>query len=76
MAQTPAAVQAVLGASAMNATIVWANESQGALSSGVAEQQWYVRGNADAPGRDRAVTTTASNSAAAQAAAILVALRA
>lgn len=71
MAQTSAAVQAVLGTNSMNAQIVQSFEpSQGTL------QQWYVIGNADAPGRARLVTTTASDSAATQAAAILTALRA
>lgn len=71
MAQTAAAVQAQLGTNAMNAQIVQSFEpSQGTL------QQWYVIGNADAPGRARLVTTTAADSAATQAAAILTALRA
>lgn len=71
MAQTSAAVQAVLGTSAMNAQIVQSFEpSQGTL------QQWYVVGNVDAPGRSRLVTTTAADSAATQGAAILTALRA
>ncbi len=71
MAQTSAAVQAVLGTNAMNAKILMAFEpSQGTL------QQWYVAGNADAPGRVRLVTTTAADSAATQGAAILTALRA
>lgn len=76
MAVTPAAVQAVLGTNPMNAQIVWANESQSSLSSSTTEQQWYVVGNVDAPGRARVVTTTSANTAAQQAAAILVALRA
>ena len=71
MAQTAAAVQAQLGTNPMNAKIVAAYEpSQGTL------QQWYVVGNVDAPGRARLVTTTASDSAATQAAAILTELRA
>lgn len=69
MAQTPAAVQAVLGLNPMNATIVRAVEVDATL------QDWYVIGNADAPGRNRWVTTTASDTAATQAAAILTALR-
>ena len=70
MAQTSAAVQAVLGTNSMNAKIVYSFEaSQGTL------QQWYVIGNVDAPGRSRLVTTTASDDAATQAAAILTALR-
>lgn len=71
MAQTSAAVQAVLGTNPMNARIMRSFEpSQGTL------QQWYVIGNVDAPGRSRLVTTTAADSAATQAAAILTALRA
>ena len=71
MAQTSAAVQSSLGTNPMNAQIVRAYEpSQWTL------QQWYVIGNQDAPGRNRLVTTTASDSAATQAAAILTALRA
>ena len=71
MAQTSAAVQAVLGTNPLNAQIVRSFEpSQGTL------QQWYVIGNVDAPGRARLVTTTASDSAATQGAAILTALRA
>lgn len=69
MAQTPAAVQAVLGLNPMNATIVRAVEVDATL------QDWYVVGNADAPGRNRWVTTTASDTAAVQGAAILTALR-
>lgn len=70
MAQTPAAVQAVLGTSAMNAQIVRATEVVGATL-----QEWYVLGMADAPGRARWITTTAADSAATQAAAILTGLR-
>lgn len=71
MAQTPAAVQAVLGANPMNATILVADEGGGG-----AEQRWYVAGNVDAPGRTRWAVTTASQTAAQQAAAILVSLKA
>lgn len=71
MAQTSAAVQAVLGTNPMNAQI------QVAFMPWIGtEQQWYVVGNVDAPGRARLVTTTAADSAATQAAAILTALRA
>ena len=70
MAQTPAAVQAALGTNPMSAVIVRAVEVDATL------QDWYVIGNADAPGRSRWVTTTASDTAATQAAAILTALRA
>ena len=77
MAITPAACQAALGLSPMNAWIVRANESQSTIGPNavLTEQQWYVEGNVDAPGRARWVTTTASDNAATQAAAILVALR-
>lgn len=71
MAQTPAAVQAQLGTNPMNAQIVRADEVVGATLQG-----WYVVGNVDAPGRARWCTTTAADSAATQAAAILTALRA
>ena len=70
MAQTSAAVQTVLGNLPTNATILVSYEpSQGTL------QQWLVAGNVDVPGRTRLVTTTAADTAATQAAAILTALR-
>lgn len=71
MAQTPDAVQAVLGLNPMNAQIV-----QSFMPDQGTEQQWYVVGNVDAPGRARWISTTASDDAATQAAAILTALRA
>ena len=71
MAQTPAAVQAVLGTNSMNAQIIRADEVDGISTT----QGWYVIGNSDAPGRSRRVTTTASDSAATQAASILAQLR-
>jgi hypothetical protein len=71
MAQTPAAVQAVLGTNPMNAQILRATEVVGATL-----QEWYVIGNVDAPGRARWITTTAADDAATQAAAILTGLRA
>lgn len=71
MAITSAQLQAELGTNPMNAQVDIAFEpSQGTL------QQWYVIGNCDAPGRARLVTTTASDNAATQAAAVLAALRA
>lgn len=73
MAQTPAAVQAQLGTNPMNAQILRANEVQG---SDATKQEWYVLGLVNAPGRCRWVSTTAADSAATQAAAILTALRA
>jgi hypothetical protein len=72
MAQTPAAVQAVLGLNVMNATIVRAQEFDAIDTT---HQQWFVIGNADAPGRERWCTTLASDTAANQAASILVTLR-
>ena len=71
MAITSAALQAALGTNPMNAQVVIAFEpSVGTL------QQWYVIGNADAPGRARLLQTTAADNAATQAAAVLTALRA
>jgi len=71
MAVTAAAVQAVLGTNAMNSQILMSFEpSQGTL------QQWLVRGGVNHAGRTRMVTTTASDDAATQAAAILTALAA
>lgn len=72
MAQTPAAVQAQLNAATngMNAQILIADEGGGGT-----EQRWYVMALADAPGRTRWCVTTAANTAAQQATAILAALR-
>ena len=72
MAQTAAAVQAVLGTNATNARIISNTE---ALSDNT-KQEWYVVGNADVSGRERWVVTTASDDAATQSAAILAGLRA
>lgn len=69
MAITPAACQAELGTNPMNAIIVRADELVGSTLQG-----WYVIGNAAAPGRARWITTTRSDDAATQAAAILTAL--
>ena len=70
MAITAAALQAALGLNPNNAQVVQAAEpSQGT------QQQWYVVGNQDAVGRSRWVSTTASDNAATQAAAVLTALR-
>lgn len=71
MAITSAALQAALGTNPMNAQVVRAFEP-----SVSTEQQWYVIGNVDAPGRARMVNTTAADDAATQAAAVLAALRA
>ena len=88
MTQTAAAVQAVLGTNPNNAQILQSRElvtttSLAVLNStnsiGIEDgtsQYWYVQGNGDAPGRARWCTTTASDSAATQAASILTSLRA
>lgn len=73
MSQTPAAVQAQLGANPMNATILIADES---LLADATKQEWFVEGNVDAPGRARWCVTNSSDSAATQAASILTQLRA
>lgn len=73
MAQTQAAVQAVLGTNAMNAQIVRGSTVQGTDDT---KQEWYVVGNVDAIGRARWISTTAADDAATQGAAILTALRA
>ena len=73
MAITPEACQAVLGSNPMNAQILRADETQG---SDATKQEWYVAGNADAPGRVRWCVTTAADDAATQAASILTQLRA
>lgn len=71
MAITAAALQAELGTNGMSPRVIRAFEpSQGSL------QQWLVMGGVDAAGRTRLVTTTASDNAATQAAAVLTALRA
>lgn len=71
MAITAAALQAELGTNPNNAQVV---QHQMPLISAI--QIWYVVGNQDAVGKARWVTTTASDDAATQAAAVLVALRA
>ena len=73
MAITPAACQAALGTNPMSATIIRADETQGAETT---TQEWYVLGNVDAPGRNRWCVTTAADDAATQAASILTQLRA
>lgn len=70
MAITSAQMQAELGTNAMNAQVLRHEGVIGTL------QRWYVAGNATVPGRTRWVTTTASDDAATQAAAVLTALRA
>jgi hypothetical protein len=71
MAITSAALQTALGTNPTNAQVLEAFEP-----SVSTEQQWYVIGNVDAPGRARLITTTAADNAATQAAAVLAALRA
>ena len=71
MAITSAQLQTELGTNPMNARVLQAFEPRQST-----EQQWYVSGNVDAPGRVRLVVTTAADNAATQAAAVLVALRA
>ena len=73
MAQSPAAVQAVLGSSPMNATIIRAQEADPVDTT---HQQWYAIGMADAPGKQRWCTTNSGDSAATQGASILTQLRA
>ena len=71
MAITSAQLQAALGTNPMNAQVLESVEP-----SVSTQQQWYVIGNVDAPGRARLITTTAADNAATQAAAVLTALRA
>jgi len=68
---TPAAVQAALGSTPMNATITHARQTDVSSTAGC----YYVIGNCDAPGRARWCDVTNTDSAATQAAAILVKLR-
>lgn len=70
MAITGAELQAELGALETDAKVT---QEFGVTGT---EQNWYVVGNLDAPGRDRLVTTTAADNAATQAAAVLTALNA
>lgn len=70
MAITAAALQAELGTN-LNAAQV----RQHYMPNAGTIQVWYVQGNQDARGRCRWVSTTASDSAATQAAAVLTALR-
>ena len=70
MAITGAQLQAALGATENDAKVT---QEFGVTGT---EQNWYVVGNLDAPGRDRLVTTTAADDAATQAAAVITALTA
>jgi hypothetical protein len=71
MAITPAACQTQLGTNQGDPQIMRADELVGSTLQG-----WLVQGGAYAPGRTVACTTTRSDSAATQAAAIKTALRA
>lgn len=68
---TGAALQAALGTNAMAPRVLAELPPYGATT-----QYWSVMGGPQVAGRVRRVTTTASDSAAAQAAAVLTALRA
>ncbi len=70
MAITGAALQAALGITPQDAKVTQEFGVAGTL------QNWYVEGNMDAPGRAKLISTTASDNAATQAAAVLTALRA
>jgi hypothetical protein len=72
---TAAATQAVLGTGGMSAMIIF-EETQTSSGGTILTKGYYCEGNVDAPGRARWVTITVSDSAAVQAAAILVGLRA
>ena len=69
--QTAATIQAELGTKAMSPRIMQELPPYGATT-----QYWSVVGGPQTGGRVRNVTTTASDNAATQAAAILTALRA
>jgi hypothetical protein len=71
MAITPAACQTALGDTIGAPKILIAQEVVGATLQG-----WYVEGRLTVPGRTRWVTTTRSDDASTQAAAILAGLRA
>ena len=68
MAITAAAMQAALGTNPNDARVIHH------IMPDTTSQMWYLVGNLDAVGRARWVTTTASDNAATQAAAALVAL--
>jgi len=68
---TGAALQTALGTNGMNAVVQAELPPYGATI-----QYWAVRSGVNAAGRVRNVTTTASDNAATQAAAVLTALRA
>lgn len=70
MAITGAALQAALGTKETNARVLKEFGVVGTF------QEWYVEGRVDVPGKARLIRTTASDNAAAQAVAVLNALRA
>lgn len=70
MAITGAELQTALGATQADAKVT---QEFGVTGT---EQNWYVEGNLDAPGRAKLITTTAADNAATQAAAVLTALNA
>ena len=73
MSQTAAAVQTELGTNAMNAKILRNSVVHGADAT---KQEWYVQANIAVAGRARWCVTTASDSAATQAASIITQLKA
>lgn len=76
MAQTAAAVQAALDAASVGTLPSDVRIIQSAFDPGGTKQEWYCLGGITLAGRARWVETTASDSAATQAAAIITALQA
>lgn len=70
MAITGAQLQTALGITPQDAKVT---QEFGVTGT---QQNWYVEGNLDAPGRAKLITTTAADSAATQATAVLAALAA
>jgi len=70
MAITGAELQTALGLTQADAKVT---QEFGVTGT---EQNWYVEGNLDAPGRAKLITTTAADNAATQAAAVITALTA
>ena len=70
MSITGAELQTALGATQADAKVT---QEFGVIGT---EQNWYVEGNLDAPGRAKLITTTAADNAATQATAVLAALNA
>ena len=73
MAITAAQLQAELGVKAGDPRVLRASEVEGADAT---KQGWLVEGRGTVAGRTRWVVCTASDNAAAQAAAVLTGLRA